>query len=249
MGRKSDSPPKHPWLRGAVRGVAGAMAMSGMRQVEVGMGVTQRTPPEAVLAEGVPALLESVPPERRKAAIELAHWGYGAASGTVFALLPRRVRRWRLAGPVFGVAVWSAYELAVAPALGLAHARRHRPRERWAFLFDHVVFGLMVGEPPETVVAGTGGSGNDAEEGCCCGGHGGPGDRRKHRRRGGHGGRRGRGEYRGHASHCGHGDHEQHGKHGDNGGHEGHGDHGKHDDHGKHGDCGEHGRRRKRHRR
>ncbi|WP_317846981.1 hypothetical protein [Nocardiopsis deserti] len=231
--------------------------MSGMRQVEVGMGFTQRTPPEAVLAEGVPALLESVPPERRKAAIELAHWGYGAAAGTVFALLPRRVRRWRLAGPVFGVAVWSAYELGVAPALGLAHARRHRPQERWAFLFDHVVFGLMVGEPPETVVAGTGGSGDGPEEGRCCGGHGGhggqgrtgaAGGRKGHRERRGRGGRREQREHRGHGSHCGHGDHEHPGKHGGNGGHEGHGDHGKHDDHGKHGDCGEHGRRKKRHR-
>lgn len=230
MGRKSDSPPKHPWLRGAVRGVAGAMAMSGMRQVEVGAGFVRRTPPEAVLAEGVPALLESVPPERRKAAIELAHWGYGAAAGTVFALLPRRVRRWRLAGPVFGVAVWSAYELAVAPALGLAHARGHRPRERWAFLFDHVVFGLMVGEAPESVVAGTGGSGDDAQEGCCCGGHGSAGGRGDHRGRRGRGGRRSRREHGGHGNHCGHGDH---GHHGDDHGSEVHGDRGKHGGRGK----------------
>ncbi|MFC9090897.1 hypothetical protein [Nocardiopsis dassonvillei] len=204
--------------------------MSGMRQVEVGAGFVQRTPPEAVLAEGVPALLKSVPPERRKAAIELAHWGYGAAAGTVFALLPRRVRRWRLAGPVFGVAVWSAYELAVAPALGLAHARRHRPRERWAFLVDHVVFGLMVGEPPESVVAGTGGSGDDAEEGCCCG---------DHRGRRGRGGRRGHREHGRHGNHCGHGDH---GHHGDDHSPEVHGDREKH------GDRGKHGRRGKRHR-
>ncbi|WP_444961706.1 hypothetical protein [Nocardiopsis sp. M1B1] len=197
--------------------------MSGMRQVEVGTGFVRRTPPEAVLAEGVPALLESVPPERRKAAIELAHWGYGAAAGTVFALLPRRVRRWRLTGPVFGVAVWSAYELAVAPALGLAHARRHRPRERWAFLVDHVVFGLMVGEPPESVVAGTGGSGDDAEERCCCGGHRGRGGRRDRRKRGRHG------------SHCGHG---SHGQHADDDGPGVHGGHGKHGDHGKHGGRG-----------
>lgn len=224
MGRKSDSPPKHPWLRGAVRGVAGAMAMSGMRQVEVGTGFVRRTPPEAVLAEGVPALLESVPPERRKAAIELAHWGYGAAAGTVFALLPRRVRRWRLAGPIFGVAVWSAYELAVAPALGLAHARRHRPRERWAFLVDHVVFGLMVGEPPESVVAGTGGSGDDTEERHCCGGHGSAGDHGGHRGHRGRGGRRERREHGGHGSH---------GHHADDDGPGVHGDHGKHGKRGK----------------
>ncbi|WP_338036948.1 hypothetical protein [Nocardiopsis akebiae] len=210
--------------------------MSGMRQVEVGTGFVRRTPPEAVLAEGVPALLESVAPERRKAAIELAHWGYGAAAGTAFTLLPRRVRRWRLAGPVFGVAVWGAYELAVSPALGLAHARRRRPRERWAFLVDHVVFGLMVGESPESVVAGTGGSGDDAEERCCHGGHGSTGGR------GGHRGRRDRRKHEGHGSHCGHGSHEHHADDDGPGVHSGHG---KHSDHGKH---GKHGRRGKRHR-
>ncbi|WP_327136576.1 hypothetical protein [Nocardiopsis sp. RV163] len=202
--------------------------MSGMRQVEVGTGFVRRTPPEAVLAEGVPALLESVPPERRKAAIELAHWGYGAASGTVFALLPRRVRRWRLAGPVFGVAVWSAYELAVAPALGLAHARGHRSRERWAFLVDHVLFGLMVGERPASVVAGTGDSGDDAEERCCCGCHGRAGARGEHRERRGRGGRRERGAHENHCGHCGHG------HRADGGGRGVHGGHGEHCGRGRH---------------
>jgi hypothetical protein len=192
------------------------MAMSGMRQVGVGMGFVQRTPPEAVLREGVPALLESVPPERRMAAIELAHWGYGAAAGTAFALLPRRVRRWRLSGPLFGVAVWSAYELAVAPALGLAHARKRRPQDRWAFLVDHLLFGFIVGTPPEAVVAGTGSAGDDTEEGCR-GGRGG------HDRRAGRGDRRGRGghgNHGGHAEHCGHEDHgdgETRGDHGKRG--------------------------------
>lgn len=233
MGRKSDSPPKHPWLRGAARGVAGAMAMSGMRQVEVGMGFVQRTPPEAVLAEGVPSLLESVPPERRKAAIELAHWGYGATAGTVFALLPRRVRRWRLTGPVFGVVVWSAYELAVAPALGLAHAHKHRPRERWAFLLDHVVFGFMIGEPPGTVVSGDKGpegrsSGDGAQE-RCHGDHGGRGDH------GCHGDDGGQGDHGCHGGHEGHGGHGNRGGHGDRRGRRGHRRHRNHGDHGGHG--------------
>lgn len=178
MSRKKDTPPRHPLFRGAVRGTVGAMAMSGARQVAVGMGFVERTPPEAVLAEGVPAVLESVPPHRRKATIELAHWGYGATAGAMFAFLPRGLRRSRLTGPVYGVLSWGVFELLVAPALGLAHARRSRPQERWALLVDHVLFGLVVGTPPEAAVAG-------------------PGDPEDHEDLGGEGDRRGGGKHRG----------------------------------------------------
>lgn len=180
MNKKSDPPPKHPWRRGAVRGAVGAMAMSGMRQFSVGVGAIKRTPPEAVLKEGVPAILRSVPEDRRMAAIELAHWGYGAAAGTVFAVLPRKLRRSRLAGPVYGLVSWGAFELGVAPLLGLAHARRSRPRERWALLLDHVFFGFVLGEPPEAEVAGTSGPGGD-EDGGSGKGHGGGKHERCHR--------------------------------------------------------------------
>ncbi|MFD3686141.1 hypothetical protein ACFWTE_15120 [Nocardiopsis sp. NPDC058631] len=132
------------------------MAMSGMRQVAVGVGAIDRTPPDAVLREGVPRLLESVPEHRRMAAVELAHWGYGATAGAAFALLPAGLRRSRLTGPLYGVAVWGLFEVGVAPLLGLAHAYGSRPRERWALLVDHVVFGLVVGAPPEASVTGSG---------------------------------------------------------------------------------------------
>ncbi|WP_017571082.1 hypothetical protein [Nocardiopsis halotolerans] len=137
------------------------MAMSGMRQVEVGLEFVHRTPPEAILAEGAPAVLRSIPRDRRKAAIELAHWGYGAAAGTLFALVPKRLRGSRITGPLYGALMWGAFELAIAPSLGLAHAHRTRPRERWALLVDHVVFGFIVGAPPETVVSGTGNQGGE----------------------------------------------------------------------------------------
>ncbi|GAA0981984.1 hypothetical protein GCM10009551_026110 [Nocardiopsis tropica] len=163
MVDETGAPPRRPWFRGALRGVVGAMAMSGMRQVAVGVGAIERTPPDAVLKEGVPLLLESVPEHRRSAAVELAHWGYGATAGAAFALLPARLRRSRLTGPVYGVAVWGLFEVAVAPVLGLAHARGSRPRERWALLIDHVVFGFVVGTPPEAGIAGS--DGPDGEPG------------------------------------------------------------------------------------
>lgn len=146
------SPPRRPLLRGAARGAVAAMAMSGMRQVAVGLGAIERTPPEALLREGVPAVLRRVPEHRRTAFIEFVHWGYGATAGAAFGLVPRRLRASRLSGPVYGVLSWGLFELALAPALGLAHAHRTRPQERAALLVDHVFFGLLVGSPPEAAV-------------------------------------------------------------------------------------------------
>ncbi|MFE3458138.1 hypothetical protein ACFXKD_11375 [Nocardiopsis aegyptia] len=141
------------------------MAMTGMRQLAVGIGAIERTPPAAILHEGVPAALEAVPEHRRTAAIELAHWAYGSAAGLAFGLRPGRIRRWRVSGPLYGIAAWGMFEFAIAPVLGLSHAERSRPRERTALLVDHAVFGLIVGAPDEATVAGpeSGGAGDEPD--------------------------------------------------------------------------------------
>lgn len=154
MGGRTDTPPRHPMIRGAARGAVGAMAMTGMRQAAVGLGIVERTPPDEILSQGVPPLLESFPEHRRTAVIELAHWSYGAAAGMVFSLLPRRLRASRLTGPVYGALSWGLFEAVLAPALGLGHARRENAAERWALFADHVFFGFIVGAPPEVTVAG-----------------------------------------------------------------------------------------------
>ncbi|WP_394328517.1 DUF3140 domain-containing protein [Nocardiopsis flavescens] len=128
--------------------------MTGMRQATVGLGLVERTPPDEILRQGVPPVLEAFPENRRTAVIELAHWSYGTVAGLAFSLLPRRLRASRLAGPVYGVLAWGAFEAVLAPALGLGHARRESAGERWALLADHVVFGFIIGAPPETAVAG-----------------------------------------------------------------------------------------------
>lgn len=120
----------------------------------VGLGAIEYTPPEAILREGVPSVLSVVPENRQKASIELAHWGYGAAAGMVFALLPAKVRAWRVTGPVYGVLSWGVFEAAIAPVFGLSHAHRSRPNERFALLVDHALFGFVLGTLQETNVAG-----------------------------------------------------------------------------------------------
>ncbi len=131
--------------RGAVAGVAGAMAMSVVRSLTTRVGLVERTPPEAIGSEAVPGLLRSVPPRARPAALELAHWAYGGLGGIAFTTIPGRVRRLPGAGPVYGLASWLLYDGVVAPALGLSHARRPRPAERAALLADHLLYGTIVG--------------------------------------------------------------------------------------------------------
>ena len=117
------------------------MAMSAMRSLTTRLGLVRETPPEEVGTRGAAPLLARVPPEHREAALELAHWGYGALGGAVFAALPLRGR---LAGVAYGLALWAFFEVAVAPTLG-APERERPASERAALAADHVLYGLVVG--------------------------------------------------------------------------------------------------------
>lgn len=128
-------------MSGLLRGAVAAMAMSGLRSITTGLGLVRLTPPEEIGAHGAAPLLAHVPPEWRGAAVELAHWGYGAAGGALFAALPVRGRA---AGVAYGLGLWAAFEAVVAPVLG-APARDRPPSERLALAADHVLYGLVVG--------------------------------------------------------------------------------------------------------
>ena len=77
----------------AVRGVVAAAAMTGMRVFTVSVGIVEQTPPQAIVKQRARGVIRHVPRKRRRAAVELLHWGYGAAGGLVFGLLPDGVRR------------------------------------------------------------------------------------------------------------------------------------------------------------
>ena len=83
----------------AVRGTVAAMAMTGMRALTQSVGIVEQTPPQAIIGQRARGLIRRVPKKRRRAAVELMHWGYGAAGGLVFGLLPDGVRRRAWAGP------------------------------------------------------------------------------------------------------------------------------------------------------
>jgi hypothetical protein len=129
-----------------VRGAIAAMAMTGMRAFTVDLGVVEQTPPQAIVKQRARGLIRRVPRRRRRAAVELAHWGYGAAGGAAFALLPEYVRRHAWAGPAYGLLVWLGFEAGIAPALGLTQAKRLRVAERAALAADHLLYGLVLTE-------------------------------------------------------------------------------------------------------
>jgi hypothetical protein len=141
-------------VHAGLRGTIAAAAMTGMRAITVDLGLVDQTPPQAIASQRARGLLKRVPRGRRRAAIELAHWTYGAAGGAAFAVLPQPLRRKPWAGPAYGLVVWLGFELCLAPVLGLKQARRQRPVERAALAADHLLYGLVLSEirarPQET---------------------------------------------------------------------------------------------------
>ena len=130
----------------SLRGVLGAMAMTGMRAFTISAGWVDEPPPRAILRQKSKGLFHVVPRKKRRAAMELAHWVYGAQGGAVFALLPDGLRRVRWAGPLYGLVTWAGFEGVIAPALGLSQASKGRAAERLALAADHLLYGFVLSE-------------------------------------------------------------------------------------------------------
>jgi len=129
-----------------VRGAVAAMAMTGMRALTQDLEVVHETPPEAIFKKRAAGLRRRVPRKRRRAAVEIAHWVYGAGGGVTFGLLPDALRRSPWAGPLYGLVIWLGFELGIAPAFGLTQAKRLRIAERMALAGDHLLYGFVLSE-------------------------------------------------------------------------------------------------------
>ncbi|MGH2937670.1 MAG: hypothetical protein ACRDPE_06070 [Solirubrobacterales bacterium] len=141
-----DAPPSDRIAHAALRGGVAAMAMTGMRVLTVELGLVEEPPPQAIVRQKAHGLLRLVPKKRRRAAIELAHWGYGAGGGAAFGALPDSVRERAWAGPAYGLVVWASFEVGLAPLLGLEQAGKSRPAERAALALDHLLYGFILSE-------------------------------------------------------------------------------------------------------
>jgi hypothetical protein len=122
------------------------MAMTGMRALTVNLGIVEQTPPQAIFKQKARGVIALVPRKKRRAAIELFHWGYGAGGGVGFALLPDGVRRRAWAGPLYGLGIWLGFELVLAPVLGLSQSKQPRPVDRAGLAADHLLYGLVLNE-------------------------------------------------------------------------------------------------------
>jgi len=139
--------PAHEIAHAGVRGAIAAMAMTGMRAFTVDLGLVEQTPPQAIVRQRAHGLMRRMPRRRRRAALELMHWGYGAVGGVGFGLLPKSVRqRRRWVGPLYGLVLWLGFEMGFAPLLGLRQARQRRATERAALAADHLLYGLVLSE-------------------------------------------------------------------------------------------------------
>jgi len=128
------------------RGIVGAMAMTGVRQLASQARVIREDPPARMARKQAKGLLRTVPRRKRGAVIELIHWAMGAVFGLGFGLLPESIRMKAWAGPAYGFLVWLGFEAVIAPAAGLKQRRWPHGVERAVFLVDHLLFGLVLTE-------------------------------------------------------------------------------------------------------
>jgi len=133
-------------LHAALRGAIAAMAMTGLRSFTVSVGLVEEVPPRALVHRATHGLIRFVPKRKRRATLELLHWGYGTIGGAVFGLLPEKVRRRAWVGPLYGLIVWLGFELGLAPGLGLEQAKKARPVDRLGLAGDHLLYGLVLSE-------------------------------------------------------------------------------------------------------
>ncbi len=134
-------------VHGALRGAIGAMAMTGMRNFTVDVGLMRETPPQSIAKQRRPGgVLSRVPKSRRKATVELLHWSVGVTGGAIFGALPDPLRRARWFGPVYGLGILLSYDFGIAPLLGLKQAKRPKPAEQAALIADHLLYGFLLSE-------------------------------------------------------------------------------------------------------
>lgn len=133
-------------VTGAVGGAVATVAMSGWMAVGDLTGTYGEQPPKRLVRRL--ASSAGIPARRRGTGIRLAsavaHLGFGAASGAVYAAAVPRSSIPR--GVAFGLGVWAASYIGWIPALGLLPPpNRDNPRRAWTMVTAHVVYGAVLG--------------------------------------------------------------------------------------------------------
>ena len=136
-------------------GAAGALATLPMSAV-MALGVRllprdeQYTLPPREIADEVRRKTDIAYPisePRARLAALAAHFGYGAAAGTLLAAIPdERATDLARTGAAYGFAVWAGSYLGLLPALNLlSPATEHPPGRTAVMITSHLVWGAATG--------------------------------------------------------------------------------------------------------
>ena len=135
-------------LVGAVAGTAATAPMSAVMLAAGKLGLMGEQPPEAITKEAVGELTGVEPGGATSDALaSLAHLGFGAASGALFAALPRPQQvPAPAAGAAFALAIWAGSYRGWVPRFGaLPHADYDRNDRVAVMVGAHVLFGTVLG--------------------------------------------------------------------------------------------------------
>ena len=135
---------------GAVAGTLATGLMSAVMLVAKRIGLMGEMPPETITARFLDRLgWRHRSGETQDLLAVVTHVGFGAAAGSLFAVIQRRFRPPVppvAAGMVFATSVWLISYQGWVPALGImAPASRDRPGRPQSMLVAHLVFGAVLG--------------------------------------------------------------------------------------------------------
>jgi hypothetical protein len=136
-------------LRGSVAGLAATAAMSGVMFAARRAGLMGKMPPERITEAGLNVLGIHTSERTENVLSSLAHMGYGAGGGALFAAIDRAGRlpaSGPIAGAIFGLAIWVVSYAGWIPAFGIMPApQRDRRRRPTSMILAHLVYGSTLG--------------------------------------------------------------------------------------------------------
>ena len=140
-------------IAGALAGGLATVAMSAVMLGAKRAGITGELPPEKIGRRAIEAIGDEPPSDHEmQAAAAVAHVGFGAAAGALFALLtwnptaPRSAAISASAGTLYATGIWLVSYQGWVPALGIMPAASRDRRGRVAtMLVAHWVYGAALG--------------------------------------------------------------------------------------------------------
>lgn len=131
--------------RGAAAGLAATCTMTAVLALTKATGLLGEPPPRKLTRRVLDRLGVRVRGRELDITTLIAHAGYGAAMGALYALVPGR-RAPIARGSAFGVGVWAASYMGWIPAFGLMRTpKSDRPGRPTSMVLAHLVFGATLG--------------------------------------------------------------------------------------------------------